>query len=589
MSDKKLLDAFESYDSANPVPSAVENEDLKRLALKPLAYKVEERKLKTKKNGLLDLAAKVEDAINLRLKEKGIDKKLKFGLTFSAALSDKAVSESPVTLKNFNSQMSEVPVLLNVNLKKISKLPALEAYAVMYGQLDRFAREQLEPKEKSESPEPVAATEQTGEQDRAKEQAREDKKQAVEALSGYLKGFLSKYFGTRLKDYDILANVVAGEIVNEMPEKDVKQVLGTFFDFGSVSEESVSIAKSILSDPLTARVSHVRRKATELSIDPSRQLEALGYEQQAEELLSVGLKDKFNEAVMGYDPNNKNIPLNQFKDFCVSYANSFMHANGLKPIAVTFSSEGELGTFYDSGTTPRVNINLSKIDSISELAATLSHELTHAVDASINKVKGNYNREGGGLLNDISENISGSGLKTDSAAYKFLCELQKLTYLVNPNEVHARIGELSALKFMQAVCKDNPGLSAQTDASAKSFVNYQCRTLNAIDKIKNGNYVAELKSRMAALGDLPETARNMMNERINYLERMANSALVSEKSIAQAIAEGLDARGMVQRDSNGKVSVNDPGIAPEMRAKIEKILNGKASQNEEGGAEPGME
>lgn len=588
MSDKKLLDALDGYDSANPVPSAVVNDDLKRFALKPLEFKLEERKLKTKKNGLLDIAAKIEDSINLRLRENGIDKKIKFGLTFSAAQSDKAIAESPVTLKNFDEQMSEVPVLLNVNLKKISKLPSLETYAALYAQVDKFTRERISNFNKSESAEPVAEAVQNTEQVKQQKADRQEKSHAVSVITEYLKSFLSKFFGTKMKDYGVLANIVANEIVEEMPEKNVKQVLSVFFDTSELEGEATEIAKSILGDPTKARVSLIRRKASELALDPSKELEALNYEQQAAELLSVNLKDKFNEAVAGYDPHNKNIPLNQFKDFCVSYANTFMSSNGLKPIAVTFSNEGELGTFFD-GASPRVNINLSRIDSISELAATLSHELTHAVDASINKVHGNYNREGGGLLNDISENISNSGLKTDSAAYKFLCELQKLTYLVNPNEIHARIGELSALKFMQAVSRDNPGLASQTDASAKSFVNYQCKTLNTVDRLKNGNLVQELKQRMAALGNIPDEAKNMMNERINYLEQMAGSALVSEEAIAHSIAEGLEARGLAKRDPSGKVTVREGGLAPDVKARVERILNSKIKDEMSDQAQPGSE
>ena len=79
--------------------------------------------------------------------------------------------------------------------------------------------------------------------------------------------------------------------------------------------------------------------------------------------------------------------------------------------------------------------------------------------------------DGTGLLNDISEDISGSGAK--GKAKELLVELKSYCYHINENERSARIGELSALIFMQKVGSKDPKIQQEIATSVKKYKKYQ--------------------------------------------------------------------------------------------------------------------
>lgn len=551
MSNTNVKNIFDEYDNSKPVSSSLENEHLIKVSIenakKSNDQLAKDREVKNKKNAILNVTKKVEESINKVFEGKlTFGNKIKIDLSFTASIEDRAIAKSPAFYKDLNKEnsSSQVPVCLNVNIKKLSKLPALEAYAVIYSTVHKFVEKELVSDEnKNEKGELIDSKLDENEKNKSAQSDKEaeERDKAINFLADYLEKFLQNYFPDDFKEYVSVSKFIATKLVDEMGEGSAKEILSVFFDVSSVNESAIKNVKQFMGLSTVSRLDFVRRKATELAIDPNKSLQALNYEQQYEELLSVNLKDKFNEAVAGYDPKNKNLPLNQFKDFCVAYANTFMRSNGLKGIEVTFSEEGELGTFIDRGNSQRVNINLSKIKSISELAMTLSHELTHAVDSSINKVHGVYNREGGGLLDSISEDTEGSGLKENSNAHQFLERLQKLTYHINPNEIHARIGELSALKFMENVSKDSPELQNQISKSVERFIKYQTETINIIENANSEEFIKSLRDEMNALGNIPQSAKDMMRQRIDYLEQMAKSKSVSSEALREAIkvAQGV--------------------------------------------------
>ena len=121
---------------------------------------------------------------------------------------------------------------------------------------------------------------------------------------------------------------------------------------------------------------------------------------------------------------------------------------------------------------------------------TLSHELTHAVDSSLNKAAGKVNMEDGtGLLNDISEDISGSG--ATGKVKDLLVELKSFCYHINENERSARIGELSALIFMQKVGSKDPKIQQEIATSVAKYKRYQQKTIDMITPIHAGSVAIE--------------------------------------------------------------------------------------------------
>ncbi len=534
-SNIKLNEIFEGFDNSEPLPASLSNLDLERLSkqstIRPNNNKSEAPK--TKKDGIIAIVKKVESAINNKLP---IGKEIKVDLTFTASL----VNSAPDGGKKgvFVQSKKNNDVAMNINIKRLSKLPSLEVYSIIYNALYRHSV-QNEAVSDNNFDLDAGVDENTEVEEPKKKKSSKDK--AIECLAGYLNKFLPKYFDGKFKEFSAISKLVAIQIVDEMDEEDFEKILSVFFKFEKLDKKAENLVEEFLGSSETSRLEYINYKATEFLLDPNKEQTGLNYLQQAEELLSVSTKTKFQEAV-----NSNGKSLNDFKSFCVSYANRFMYSNNLNGIEVTFEPEGALGEFYDDSP-PRINVNLKRIDSVSELAMTLSHELTHAVDSCLNKSKGKYNRDGGGLIDTISEDISDSGLKESDPAYKLLKELKNYCYHINPNERHARIGELSALSFIDEMSKDNTGkninLRSQLFSSASKYISYQNRTAEMINNLSSAK-ISAWRDMLAGFNKIPSHAKNMINERIDYLEGMLESGLMidAEKESIEAARRIVEAK-----------------------------------------------
>ena len=110
------------------------------------------------------------------------------------------------------------------------------------------------------------------------------------------------------------------------------------------------------------------------------------------------------------------------KEVCEMIVHDFLSKRNVIDVKITYDNKGALGSFYEQE--HRININLEKLEkkgSFTELAMTLTHELTHAVDA----VKTN------GLQNDISEKFRHTS--ENAEVNNFMKELLGLSYKVNTN------------------------------------------------------------------------------------------------------------------------------------------------------------
>lgn len=274
---------------------------------------------------------------------------------------------------------------------------------------------------------------------------------------------------------------------------------------------------------------------------------AVGYSQQGLVLAGSVSNEQFNALLNGNDRG-------ALMNFARTYAASYLAQNGIQnanAVAITLNSVGELGTYYASEN--RVNINVDKIGQMNnptEVVMTLSHELTHAIDAALGAVRGPGGQVQYRMENNMSENISAA--QNDAGdVYDFVAEMQNICYHINPNERHARIAELSALEFMAAKAGNNQGIKNTIKRSTVGFISYQNETKNFISYIANPANVKALSDKYSTLrGRASPAARRLIDERFAYFNNLKGQNLlntqIEDAAIEQAQQLLNQINGLVQ-------------------------------------------
>lgn len=560
---ENLLKVFDDYDNAGVLSANYSNEHIKDTANKLNTVSTSEgvqavrSKVPQKVKVIVKIINSVADRLNAKLKAMGVGYHFDIGkVTFSAK------NEFGKIDVNYNGQN------INFNIKKLSKLPALEVYTLATTSLYNMAISDLEKSGNIEDKEKLA---QSLKENKNNLLNPKDYEKATTILSKYLRDFIAKNYPDDFKKFNNIADFIAGQIIAESSEKDIEKILGKFFDTKKIDVSAIIKVDDFLGKNLSnARISYLSEKASELLIgkydkdgnyippNKNDELVALSYHEQAEELMSTSLIGKFKQI----DKNGDFTYSSEIKDFCVSYARKFFASNGLASIKITFNSKGALGSYYDSGPQNQsFNINLqklNKIHSITELVMTLSHELTHAVDSSLNMAQGKFNEYGGGLLNDIDEDISRTTLQ--GSGLDLLKELKRYCYHINPNERHARINEISALEFMNKASEDDKELQGEVQKSIARFNVYQQRTVDMINNLPNK--IAEFKSKLKTLGNVSNSDRKLIEDRIGYLEEMQSNGLSAENEVssintANQIMMSEAEKVVQEQDKNKKVVKRD--------------------------------
>ena len=265
-----------------------------------------------------------------------------------------------------------------------------------------------------------------------------------------------------------------------------------------------------------------------------------GYQQQAAALLGVISQDQFDSLKTGNS--------NKIESFCRDYVTTFASINGvpLDTLNITFEPKGSLGEYTDYGATQTININLEEIKKLNnpaEVVMTLSHELTHAVDSSTNKGLGNTTKEGYGLVDNVGSNLRDN--KVDAAlinetreVQNYLQNLQEICYKVNPNERSARIGELSALKFMEGMQLDE-NMKKYVNQSIESFKNYQNDAIDAVKKVDSLSKINKLRADYSQLPPMGAGTRKLIEERLDYLEQLYNKQKLNIEKDLNAIEDAM--------------------------------------------------
>lgn len=263
-----------------------------------------------------------------------------------------------------------------------------------------------------------------------------------------------------------------------------------------------------------------------------------GYTQQATYLLGEISKDEFNSLKNGSDA--------EIKTFCSKYVKCILANSNIseKDVAITFKNEGYLGEYLDYGNRQEININLQKIkqkNNPAEVVMTLQHELTHAIDSTINKSQGLTENGGYGLLDNLvggsRENLNkvrANNPQNQEMLEDYFIRLQEICYRVNPNECSARMGELTAINFMKNLNTDK-SMQTYIDKSVESYNKYQSKVLSAIENI---DVIIKEFDSIQDMAD--EKTENLIKERIRYLRMLQKTGRINPNSIkyAMEIASG---------------------------------------------------
>ena len=427
---------------------------------------------------------------------------------------------------------------ISFNVKKLAKLPALEVSAIITKSvIDALAKQNN--KENDNTFYKTVLLYGIEDDSHVKTKEEKDILKAKNIISGYLLNFLPAVYADDFEKFFAISNYVAKQIIEDLGEKDIENILNPFFDLELLDIKGMAIDKvdAFLGNTHQARLSHLNKRAQDLLADSNTEVLGLSYLEQVESILGTDSSDpNYSDLSRKFETmsnGEKCLSGAAVKEFCLAYVNDFMAKRNLKNVKVSFNEKGALGTYIESE--HRININLKKLQKIgsyTELAMTISHEMTHAADAAKGITEG-Y----GGLKDDISEKFKHT---TDNADVNdFIKKLLKISYKVNPNERSARLGEISALMFMAKNGSKNPSIQAELKKSVSSFKNYQTRTINIIKKLPET--YKELETELNGLigsGALIERSplHREIEERMKYISDFGLNASIEEelKSIEYA-------------------------------------------------------
>lgn len=468
--------------------------------------KREERAFNRKLIAFRALLRRIESDVNGTLKALGVSVSgIKLDNSYSAGKSDRELITKLNFFQNNNGSRTVGVVNMNLNVKKLLKYPSLELYSlvstsVLKSVLGKDDMDKVQDVIYKQGNLTGVVKERTDVLNNAF-----DRKKATYILTNYIKDFLNIHYNG--ESYGV-ADLVASQLVNKLDDENLKKLLS--YNFASIKDlENNSLedsaAQSINSALLVKNLRDSRLKAihnriiaySERGVEEQKINDLI---QQELALSNDRLKGKFNDAKQAIAKGDKN----ELMNYCNTFATSFCESFGVDSVPIRFVNKPNfraVGQFHDQGEKGQfVEINLGRIDNIIDLSTTLTHELTHAVEASINKKNGAVNKDGTGLLNDMSEDISNSGLAKGTKEYALLKEINTYCYYVNPNERHARQNEVSAYKFMLDFAKDDPVLKNQLNESISGRYNPKTKTYV-------GGYVQYLQKTTEYLNNIDESIK----------------------------------------------------------------------------------
>lgn len=484
-----------------------------------------------------------------KLAEKNIERKAfdifdKFNVEFQITAEDlQNYSESfsnAVSFKNIDTPEKQgLKVSMNFNLAKILQLPAEEVYSYVYASMyNSLLKKRASVSEKDEI---KFGKVSELEEDAAVNDANNDRQgnyiQPKKTIIDYIKDILRLLFGDDKSNYNDCA----------------KQIKKDFAENG-IGEQD------LFENP----------NGKNLFAERYGKLVKKGYEQQATFLLGEISKDDFKRLANGND--------GEIKSFCVNLSKSILRFNGINEneVNIEFTNEGNfLGSYSDRGFGGQsLIINLEKIkqkNNPAELVMVLTHELTHAIDSTINKSVGNVTDKGYGLQDNLVGGTNGiesvrdlmEKRKADSDrdknnaekrrkyeiakdVFDYTKKLQEICYRVNPNERSARMGELSAIIFLQKL-SDDPQIKSYTEASINSYKNYQNKVLANINEVDA--MISKYHSTIENNREIDAETKRIIAERIAYLESLKQRGKLNASTAFGDEGKSLDIASGVSKET----------------------------------------
>ena len=579
-SETLLKNIFNDYNTGK-MPENISNTYLEQL----LKDKNKLEKVPRKIMAIIRMVERIENSLNSVFANSGTRFELFSNTTISADIKDGNIKTKITLFEIGDGDSSIVNIPLNINIKTLLEMPPEEVYAILKGLIYHSVLcNKLDKSEENHDKdfENVLFYRDQEEKDDLKEHVKEksNKEKAKKALKTYFMGLFEEYFSEDFKKFDNIAELIANDIVSTMDPGDIKEMLSSFFDMSKFKDEGIEKVEEFLnSDYRTlsrSRESLILSKAKDRIAEPGKEIEAINYQKQYKALLSVNTKAKFEEMKNSANDENK------IRDFCIEYVNNFMISNGLAPFApneITFNNVGGLGLYSDNGVSRSININLSQINSITELVMTLSHELTHAKRSITNQSIGLFDRDtGSGLVGGMDEDISNSGLKEGTREYDFLVKLENYCYHLDPNEREGRIGEMSALGFMKELA---PERQDEIEQSISGYLKYQQRTIDIkkalLGEEVNGNDMSidDINRIFKEIKDkLPERARNLIEERVKYLnvlvENKSKQLDMSEEDKSIQIVASMSQREKVIRQQQENMIKQAKALEEQKKLELEQ-------------------
>lgn len=359
--------------------------------------------------------------------------------------------------------------LSSEEMRRVSRLPSPEAHvfvsALLYKEAKRKGYASTAPSEldKEKSYDEMYAVPQDDNKAEVKKVEPKQERPKKKNLLTYIKEFLMKLLGLEKNELEEVSKFIVDDLEQQSTPVEFDNVVNSMF--GS-NVDNVKSSKELFSQRNKKLV-----KNAELAHENGEDALSMAYYAQAQEILDVQVSENF-EKVQEEGFKNKEA----VKPFVTSLVAKTLTAYGIElndSVVVTFNDDPTVGRFFN-GTPKRINVDVSKVKSVTDLAMTIAHEVKHCADAfSQDGVIDENERRTKGLMGSFEhEKISKYGLKKNSAEYKLLDMLNKTCYYLDPNERSARIAEFGALEFMKKMAGGDKDLMADVDHNIGSYASY---------------------------------------------------------------------------------------------------------------------
>lgn len=457
--------------------------------------------------------------------------------------------KSGITCVMPNKEGKDQSFFVNANVNELLRLPGECAFAQIYGKVQTVIMNSKQKRLANDFTSLVNDNVSVNDLDFGNDDITELIEGKREAIIKALTQHFSRIFPAEFSDLiqnglysakgcNALARYAANAIASELSDEELQKFSKEFFNFARLEQMSnafknkdfektgITIAKEFLyGDLLTySRMYELQGGQGKASKNDLLRDASLGVtsENEATELLKRYVDTAFmrkHQAKM-MNPNKKKGEYTQedIQAFCEEYVEKFTKAYNLTPIKLEYvSTGGDKGTYVDFGKTSVIRINVKKVENIVDLTATLSHELTHYVDSSRNKVAGKYNeRNGGGLEHAVNDldliqmyNYYVERTKEENQKHpekqepiKSFKAYKHEYYMTNPDEVHAREKEAEILLFCKTLLlggkdKDGPLVADELRPEFESIISNELNKLER-ENIETLRIVAGLSKEEAA-------------------------------------------------------------------------------------------